>query len=477
MTFDLIGFTAVCTPARAARGLAAAAALVTVAGCGSPQATMHPVVGTNVPLSDINPPSSAFQEPDLAVDAAHPSQIAVAYNEGSHYLNCYLAVSSDSGATWTRRTVAGQGGLEPLPQGVTHCQHPKVAYTSAGALVYAFQDSGFRRDEPQSIHVLSMTSTDNGGSFSSPQILDPSAVAPNDWYAVPARDLRNGSLYIAWTRYVQNFTVFPGDVVVTSSDDAGKTFTPPVRVTPPEQSGSYVGAPVMDVGSDGRVYISYLPSVPGKFSFTPGALEVAVSGDSGKTFSVSSPASIITGCAPGQTNCTALQPFGEVQSIAAGRQPGTAYFAWWDDSGPAGLARISFTSTSNGGGTWSSPRVVGIPAGHAGDQQYHPSLAVAPTGRIDLAYYDLAADGTQDVYWAESSDGGATFSTPLRVDSRASNIGVGPAAGPTGHANYGFYLGLASTNASSEVAWTDSRRGDLNTGHQDVYYARVTVGS
>lgn len=464
-------------PVRAWHACIAAAAVIAVTSCGSAQATTHPVVGPNMPLSDINPPSAAYQEPDLAVDPSHPSNIAVAYNEGSHYLACYLASSSDGGATWTRRTVVGQGGMQSLPQGVTHCQHPKLAYTPSGALVYTFQDSGFRRDEPLSIHVLSMTSSNNGASFLAPQILDPSAVAPNDWYPVPAADRSTGGLDIAWTRYVQNFTVFPGHVVVTSTADGGRTFTPPVTVSPSDQSQSYVGSPVMDVGPDGRMYVSYLPSVSGKFSFAPGALEVAVSGDSGKTFSTSSPASIITGCAAMQTGCTALQPFGEVQSIAAGTKPKTAYLAWWDDSGPGALARISFTSTSDGGSTWAAPAVVGIPAGHAGDQQYHPSLAVAPNGRIDLAYYDLAPDGSQDVYWADSTDGGATFSAPVKGDTRASTIGIGPASGPTGHASYGFYLGLSSADSKADIAWTDSRRGDLNTGHQDVYFASITPGS
>jgi len=212
----------------------------------------------NVVVTPARPLSDAYQQPVIAVDPTRSGHLAMAYQEGTHFNRCYLALSSDSGGTWKSSAVVGVGATHALPAGVTHCQNPRVTYGPDATLYYAFQDSGFRSLEAESIHVLLMVSSDGGATFSGPAILDPTAASPNDWYPAIAASPDGRRLYLGWSRYAQNFNVFPGYPEVAGSTDHGRTFSTPVPLLPADTT-AYGGAPVMDVGRDGRLYVGFLP--------------------------------------------------------------------------------------------------------------------------------------------------------------------------------------------------------------------------
>lgn len=456
--------------------LAVVAAMAVACGSSAPR----PVVGTNLAISSLNPPATAFQEPFLATDPAVPGHLALAYQEGNRSRACYLGLSTDGGSSWKTRAIVGVGASYGLPDGADHCQNPKVAFGPGSELHYVFQDAGFRRTDPHSLHSLVMSSANGGSSFSAPRVLDPGFATPNDWYPLPLVNPASGALEVAWSRYAQNATVFPGEVLSASSSSRGASFGLPTQVWPPSGavSTTYVGGPTGAVGDyasghQATTYLSYLPSVPGHFSFVPSAIQVSASNDGGRSFSTrASPGNVARApCLP--TTCVALRPFGELASVAAEPGSNTVFLAWWDDRGPGGRARVSFTSSTNGATSWAPPRTLGVPAGLAGDQQYRPSLSLAPDGRLDLAYYDLGPGGTEHVRWSYSTDQGKSFSAPLVLDPAGFNAKVGPGAGGSATALMGQYLGLASADDAAYVAWTDTRRGNLDTGHQDIYFAKV----
>jgi hypothetical protein len=92
-----------------------------------------------------------------------------------------------------------------------------------------------------------------------------------------------------------------------------------------------------------------------------------------------------------------------------------------------------------------------------------------------MAYYDDTYGGDQDVYLTRSHDGGRTFSTPQLVSSTSSNINVGPVSEDGVHAGFGEWLGVASTDSGVRIAWTDTRRGTVDSAKQDIYFASVPL--
>lgn len=55
----------------------------------------------------------------------------------------------------------------------------------------------------------------------------------------------------------------------------------------------------------------------------------------------------------------------------------------------------------------------------------------------------------------------------------ASNATVGPGTAGRATSNLGSHLSLVATDSTLFAAWTDSRRGTLTTGHQDVAVTHV----
>ncbi|MHB1533320.1 MAG: sialidase family protein [Acidimicrobiales bacterium] len=466
--------------ARSNRGSFLALLAVVLVGSltANPPGAAASSAGSGRPVTPLLPPTQAFQQPFLARDPSQPGRLALAYQEGSKLQECYLALSSDNGATWhTTALVGSQGGLA-LPKGAKHCYNPAVAFGPKGAAYYVFQDSGFRRLEPTALNVFIMRSSDGGTSFGAPQKLDPIASAPNDWYPDVVVDQRTGKVYVAWSRYILSFTAFSGHILVASSTDGARTFSAPVRINPPKAPQN-VGAPYLAVGARGRLYLTYLPGprvVAKKFVPTLDAMQVAVSSDGGVTFKVQSLPTLAKACV-GQRNqkCDKLVPAYNIGSIATDG-PGRAYLTWWDDNGPGQLPRILFSPSTDGGHTWAAPQTLKVPAGSVGEQFYDPWLSVAPNGRIDLAYYGLTPSGLINVYRTSSSNGGSTFSPPVRLDVVASPAKVGPSAGGRLTASFGDHLAVSSSNTSVLVAWTDSSRGNLTTGHQDIFVASHSFG-
>ena len=124
--------------------------------------------------------------------------------------------------------------------------------------------------------------------------------------------------------------------------------------------------------------------------------------------------------------------------LAADPRTGTLYTAWYSNTEPNNLApgyegdlEIFFRRSTDGGRTWGQ-RVVLNDDGPGKANQFLPGIAVAPDGRVDVAWYDgrvspkPRAGGTggnetgfQDVYATSSTDQGVTFGPNLRITDRS----------------------------------------------------------
>ncbi len=136
----------------------------------------------------------------------------------------------------------------------------------------------------------------------------------------------------------------------------------------------------------------------------------------------------------------------------------------WNDQ-LLGDADILAIRSSDGGDSWSAPvRVNDDPAGAL---QFFPWVAIDGAGNVHVVWYDRRHDGVDlDVYYASSTDGGATFGANRRLTA-ASFVPVLPTEGGAA-AFIGDYNGIAAGAAGVFPFYQDSRRGE-----QDVWVQRL----
>jgi len=397
-----------------------------------------------------------------------------------------LALSNDGGATWSTQIVAsaaGEGGTFTFPEGYTTCgvflrpfkSRPAVAYGPNGTLYYVYTPDGNR----QSSRVYITRSSDGGTTFDQPKLVDPSVPQDrNDYLPDVAVDQGSGRVYVSWSRYGGN----DQHILSASSGDRGQTFSAPIRVSPRTHINPEENQPA--VGPDGKLYVSYFDKGLwyASVGVQSGTFYVATSSNGGQTFG----APVQAGTA-GSLMCNGLQceihydDLSNLYAIAAGRSPGQLFMVWHDRL-LSGRYRIFFAASGDAGATWASPKVVGLPSGSEGNDQHRPGIAVAPNGRIDLAYYDLTPDVFQDVYSISSCDRGATFSAPQKLTSVSYDATIGPRsfasrtrAGTAPPERFSLFgeAGVVSTDARLAAAWTDSRRGTRTDAKQDVFSAAL----
>lgn len=455
----------------------------------------------NVPVTSVKPLS--FQEPWLAVDPQNPQRMAIAYREGARREACSLALSTDGGATWHTQDLIGPQGRLSWPSDATLCYEAVAAYGPDGTLYYAAQATISFANPFSRILV---TSTRDGVAFHIPVDVDPAQVhnagdfGGGDWYPRLAAEPSTGRLYVRWTHYTSRNAT--GAAMVGSSSTGGDTFSAPVSASPSPDTAADTSVidsfgTALAAGADGTVYTSWLDiskrqagcsqarTGPTSTCSLPVPLEVAVSHDGGRTFQppvVADPA-VDMGCPGRNPASTSLASCDNLHfdrgpegfSLVATSAAGTAALAWWGGD-PQRPARISFATTHDGGRSWSAPRTVGTIPGQPNDEQQRPALAAASDGRLYMAYYDDTYGGDQDVYLIHSGDGGTAWSAPQLITSTSSNINVGPVSEDGVHPGFGEWLGIASPAGAVSVAWTDTRRGTVDSAKQDIYFASIPLG-
>jgi len=105
--------------------------------------------------------------------------------------------------------------------------------------------------------------------------------------------------------------------------------------------------------------------------------------------------------------------------------------------------------------------------------QYHPEVAVAPDGRVEVAWWDFRNNNgnfANDVYMSTSQDNGATWASNLRITDQS----VGRRTGVWyGNADIRQAPGMVALDALTLVAWDDTRNGDKASQTQDIFSSQV----
>ena len=127
---------------------------------------------------------------------------------------------------------------------------------------------------------------------------------------------------------------------------------------------------------------------------------------------------------------------------------------------------VMFSRSTDGGLTWSSPIRINDDPEEAGNWQWFGTMSVAPNGRIDIVWNDTRnhlSGYTSELYYSFSTDGGLTWSA---------NVQVSPSFNPNiGYPNQnklGDYYDMVSDNLGVSLAYAATFNGE-----QDIYFLRI----
>jgi hypothetical protein len=261
-------------------------------------------------------------------------------------------------------------------------------------------------------------STDGGRTWDAPREMpgsdqgwDPAlAVAPD------------GTLYVSFMTTRAGYML----PVVDVSRDDGATFPRSVAVRPPA-SGNFGDRDFITAGPHGVAYLTwdYAPTqrylreqcAPGgSCSFAAGELNAVIeaSADYGATWGPISHVS--PGFPDGGSDLAPLL-------LGSGGRVDAVYQAMTVTSAPpykVGAAHLYFTSSGDGGRTWTRPVRIGAQAGSIATTTWWIDGAIAQdAGGTLYITWDTQAAGSDTGWLAYSATGGATWSAPVRVTSDA----------------------------------------------------------
>ncbi len=416
---------------------------------------------------------SANNSPTLAQNPTRPGELAVVDRIDTPEFSCALRVSQDRGSHWSRVAVPIPPGEEPK------CYAPDVTFAADGTLYMSYVTLRGNGNRPHAVWVA--RSVDGGRTLSAPhRVSGPLAFQVR----LTADPRRPGRLYLTWLQPsdvgLYQFAGTDNRIDVARSDDGGRSWRKPVRASDPQRER--VLAPSPAVGPDGTLYVLYLdvgrdsldyagahrqsggPPYAGRF-----ALVLARSTDEGATWQESL---VDDRVVPTRRFIAFLPPF---PSLAVDPRTGRVFAAFED--GSRSPSDVHVWSLARGARRWTGPVRVNDTPAHDGTSQYLPKIAVAPDGRLDVAYYDRRDDPANhfnDVSVQSSFDAGQTFTRHVTVTGRSFDSRIG-AGSELGLPDLGSRLGLVSDVSGVLAAWTDTRAGTIGSNKQDIAFAEAAV--
>ena len=388
----------------------------------------------------VNLIGDAANEPSIAVDPTLPNRMAIGWRQfdtiESNFRQAGWGHSSDGGRSWRFPGVIQPGIFRSDPV-LDADLEGRFYYNSLSVPGGVFTCHVFRSDE--------------GGASWGDAVY--AFGGDKQWMTIDRTTGPGvGNIYACWNRDVSccegQFTV---------SYDAGATFTYLIDVP---------GSPfwgTLAVGPDSELYVS------------------------GNGFVVSKSTTIHDPLASPKFDFTTTVYLDGNMQIGGGPNPvgllGQVWVATDTSDGPYGgnvylacsVARYSttdpldvmFSSSSDGGVTWSPPVRVNDDAEDSGAFQWFATMSVAPNGRIDMIWNDTRADPFEnmrsELYYSSSDDGGVTWSDNIPVSPS-----FDPRLGWPSQNKLGDYYDMVSDRVGAHVAYAATFNGE-----QDVYYLRI----
>ncbi|MDP9281646.1 MAG: glycoside hydrolase [Chloroflexota bacterium] len=226
-------------------------------------------------------------------------------------------------------------------------------------------------------------------------------VEDKQWIAVNhiVGHLYQDHVYAMWSVFNGASNGGSVDLRLAVSRDRGATFSRYYSFPMPSVSGRQNFYVQPSIDANGDLYVAFASTEKDKKSGQV-TLWVAKSTDDGQTFTFSR---AVTGVGLIPTCCLPNTTFrdGIVESFAASPNlAGHLYMTYEDWDAAAGQFDVKFVQSTNGGATWSAPVKVNDNAESSAlgyTDQFQPSIAAGPNGAVAIAFYDRRAACPNDV--------------------------------------------------------------------------------
>ncbi len=407
----------------------------------------------NVRVSNEADVSPDPEEVSIAVNPRNPSQLAIGANI------TYLYTSSNGGWAWNMQHMQSKYGF---------WGDPCLMYDDSGILYYEHLSGKDWQDSEFLWRIVVQRSTDAGVTFDSgEQIgLAPPTEQDKSWLGLDgSARASTGTIFTSWNEDDLYGSHRPEDssrIFFAMSTDRGRTWSERVRVDDwggdCVDSNNTVEGVTTASNAKGEVCIAW--SGHDKIYFDR-------STNGGRTFGKDR----AIADQPGSWNFNVPGIFraNGFPMLMSDLNPASAFYGrmyiMWSDQ-RRGVTDIYFMHSEDGGTTWS--KEIRVNTDNAMNHHFFPSMTVDPiTGHIFLVFYDRRAYTTRetDIYLAESSDGGMTFTNSKVSES---------AFLPDSSVFFGDYIHLAAYDRRVFPVWMrmdpDAQSGK---NHMSVWMAII----
>jgi len=319
-------------------------------------------------------------------------------------------------------------------------------------------------------------STNNGTDWTTYQIApNPGQMADKNHFMV---DKTTGSpyqnrAYCSWTDYGGTYN---NEVVLRYSTDFCQTWTSSINIsgTLTPLGSSFAQGTNIQTGPNGEVYVTYA-IYDANWTDGEDAIGFSKSTDGGATwthiraydhenFGIRPHLANKDGIRVNSFPCMAVDKSG-------GQYDGSIYMCWAQRSvAPAGNdPDIVLVKSTDGGANWFTPVKVNDDVLNNGKDQYFPWCTIdQSTGQLLLVFYDSrdVPNDQAEVFMASSTDGGNTFYNFKVSDQSHTPTPIQGA--PSGYA--GDYIGIAALDSIAYPFWMDNR-----TGYYQGWMAKVEL--
>ena len=358
-----------------------------------------------------------------------------------------VRVSSDGGASF--------GPLHALAPSDARQDDPQIAVDAGdGTTVYA----AFMQGNKSSLYVA--RSDDFGATFV--PVLVEGLARGTDKIALAARD---GQVYLVFHTQQK--------IWASISDDRGDTWR---TVQPVNNTNSTLGVSLPSgaaIDSHGNAYFAWNGvNRPGQAKGTIN-LYLTKTSDGGVSWTTSV---VDVSQAPPPCDCGGWDYWGGQMAVGVDAAD-KVYVLWNANRASRAPQRMYFARSSDGATTWSSP--VDVSAAQTGSNNAFPALVAGAAGDVRIAWMDdrngFDAGGEDpaarwNTYYRSSADGGATWSSEVRLSAFVAGYSYKLAAPLPGFLQpYGDYFEIDINSAGKTVAiWGE---GNSYIGPGNVWYA------
>jgi FG-GAP-like repeat len=421
---------------------AVAAPILTISPALVSQFGSYTSYQVNVDANGNNRVGDAANEPSICVDRHNPNRMSIGWRQfdsvASNFREAGFAYTTNGGTRWIAPGV--------LENNVFHSD-PVLDSDTAGRFFYLSLVQNFFDDLWRSIT--------GGQSWTR---VGPADGGDKQWFTLDnTNSSGHGFQYQCWSTDGNNF----GGRQFTRSTDGGLTWMNPINIPNSPAWGT------LDVDSAGNLFIG------------------GVNLSTGRIWCVRSINAKNGGVVPTFDRSTAVNLGGDIvfsEPINPEGLVGQVFLAV-DRSGtstndnvymlasvqPAGFTNgsdVMFARSTNGGSTFSAPRRINDdPVNHA-KWHWFGTLSVAPSGRIDVVWYDTRNSPnnvTSQLFYSFSIDGGNTWSPNVAVSNP-----FNPFIGYPNQSKIGDYITVVSDDAGANVAYAATFNGE-----EDIYYIHI----